>query len=123
MIPASNEVVSSLKAYSLHRNCSICMERFHNDLEEDGASDEVKCELSPTSGETMNVERFISEMTHKPNALRFWVKVWCPTHLGSCPRLNVMIPRPHPTMVPESIRLFVSKVVDEKASIRGEAWP
>ncbi|GAU41470.1 hypothetical protein TSUD_237200 [Trifolium subterraneum] len=42
MIPASNEVVSSLKAYSLHRNCSICMERFHNDLEEDGASDEVK---------------------------------------------------------------------------------
>ncbi|PNX67796.1 E3 ubiquitin-protein ligase ring1-like protein, partial [Trifolium pratense] len=42
MIPASNEVVSSLKAYSLHRNCSICMERFHDDLEEDGASDEVK---------------------------------------------------------------------------------
>jgi hypothetical protein len=28
----------------------------------------------------VNAEQFISEMIHKHNALRFWVKVWCPTH-------------------------------------------
>ena len=29
----------------------------------------------------VEVEHFISEKTHKPNTLTFWVKVWCPTHL------------------------------------------
>jgi hypothetical protein len=29
----------------------------------------------------VEVEHFISEMTHKLNTLKFWVKVWCPTHL------------------------------------------
>ncbi|CAL5200230.1 unnamed protein product [Lathyrus oleraceus] len=42
MIPASNEVISSLKVYSLPRNCSICLERFHDDSKEDGVSDDVK---------------------------------------------------------------------------------
>ncbi|XP_058776958.1 putative RING-H2 finger protein ATL62 [Vicia villosa] len=42
MIPASNEAILSLKACSLPRNCSICLEKFHDDLEEDGDGDNVK---------------------------------------------------------------------------------
>ncbi|CAI8592397.1 unnamed protein product [Vicia faba] len=42
MIPASNEAILSLKPYSLPRNCSICLKKFHDDLEEDGDSDDVK---------------------------------------------------------------------------------
>ncbi|XP_058776959.1 E3 ubiquitin-protein ligase RING1-like [Vicia villosa] len=41
MIPASNEAILSLKSYSLPQNCSICMEKFHDDLKEDD-SDDVK---------------------------------------------------------------------------------
>ncbi|CAK8568104.1 unnamed protein product [Lathyrus sativus] len=40
-IPASNEAILSLKAYSLPRNCCVCMERFHDELE-GGDSDDVK---------------------------------------------------------------------------------
>ncbi|XP_058748417.1 uncharacterized protein LOC131621396 [Vicia villosa] len=40
--PASDEAILSLKAYSLPRNCCICMERFHDELEEGGDSDDVK---------------------------------------------------------------------------------
>jgi hypothetical protein len=32
----------------------------------------------------VEVKHFISEMTHKPNVLRFWIKMLCPTHLYSC---------------------------------------
>ncbi|CAI8592425.1 unnamed protein product [Vicia faba] len=41
-IPASNEAILSLKAYSLPRNCCVCMERFHDELEEGGDSDNAK---------------------------------------------------------------------------------
>jgi len=42
--PASNEAISSLKACSLPRDCCICMQRFHDELEEGGSddSDDVK---------------------------------------------------------------------------------
>jgi len=42
--PASNEAISSLKACSLPRDCCICMQRFHDELEEGGGddSDDVK---------------------------------------------------------------------------------
>jgi hypothetical protein len=38
-----------------------------------------KCELSPTLLRKVEVEHFISRKTHKLNALRFWVRVWCLT--------------------------------------------
>ncbi|XP_050875616.1 probable E3 ubiquitin-protein ligase ZFP1 [Lathyrus oleraceus] len=41
-IPASNDAILSLKAYSLPRNCCICMEKFHDELEEGGDSDDVR---------------------------------------------------------------------------------
>lgn len=37
--------------------------------------------MSPTLDEKVDVEYFINKMTHKPNGLRFWVKMRCPTHL------------------------------------------
>ena len=37
-----------------------------------------------TSDEKVNVEYFISERTHKPNALRFSVEVWCLYHVYDC---------------------------------------
>jgi hypothetical protein len=41
-----------------------------------------KCEVrSRRLLRKVEVRHFISEMIHIPNALKFWVKVWCPTHL------------------------------------------
>jgi hypothetical protein len=37
----------------------------------------IKCELSLTLIERVDVIQHISERTHKLNVLRFWVKVWC----------------------------------------------
>jgi len=37
--------------------------------------------ICPTSDEKMNVEHFISEMTHKPKVLKFWIIVFCLSHL------------------------------------------
>ncbi|MCI34605.1 hypothetical protein A2U01_0055825, partial [Trifolium medium] len=54
----------------------------------------------------MEVEHFISMRTHKSNALRFWVKMWCPTHLYSCSEPNVddsRLPPRDPTVVSESM--------------------
>jgi len=39
----------------------------------------------------VDVEYFISNMTHKPIVIRFWVKVWCPTHLHGCSCLMWMV--------------------------------
>jgi hypothetical protein len=35
----------------------------------------IKCELSPTLVERVDVEQYISEKTNKPNVLRFWMNV------------------------------------------------
>jgi hypothetical protein len=40
MIPASNDALLSLKAYSLPRTCTICMERFHDDDDIEKGSDD-----------------------------------------------------------------------------------
>jgi hypothetical protein len=39
------------------------------------------CSVRLTLLRMMEVEHFISEGAHKPNVLRFWVKVWCLNHL------------------------------------------
>jgi hypothetical protein len=44
----------------------------------------ISSELCLTLDRIVNVEHFISERTHEPNVLRFWVKMWCSTHLCSC---------------------------------------
>jgi hypothetical protein len=44
MIPASNDALLSLKAYSLPRTCAICMERFHDDYDDDS---DVKVSTMP----------------------------------------------------------------------------
>jgi hypothetical protein len=31
---------------------------------------------------------------HELNVLRFWIKIWCPTHLYNCSRFDVIIPKP-----------------------------
>jgi hypothetical protein len=31
--------------------------------------------------EKVNVKHLINEMIHKHNVLKFWVKMWCHTHL------------------------------------------
>jgi hypothetical protein len=46
-------------------------------------------ELSPTFHRKVEVECFISERTHKPNVLRFWVKMGCPTLLCGSSWSNV----------------------------------
>jgi thiol-disulfide isomerase/thioredoxin len=38
----------------------------------------ISSELSLTLDRIVDVEHFISERTHEPNVLRFWVKMWCP---------------------------------------------
>jgi hypothetical protein len=41
-------------------------------------------ELKLTLFSKVKVEYFISKRTHKLNASRFWVKIWCQTHLYCC---------------------------------------
>jgi hypothetical protein len=50
---------------------------------------QVWSELSFILLKNVKIEHFISEMTHKSNALRFWLKVWCLTHLYSYFESNV----------------------------------
>ena len=45
IIPASNEVLLSLKAYSLPRTCTICLERFHGDIEK-ASDDDIDVKVS-----------------------------------------------------------------------------
>jgi hypothetical protein len=45
----------------------------------------------------VDVEYFISGITHKPNALKFWVKTWYPTQLCSCSQTNLDNPPVAPT--------------------------
>jgi hypothetical protein len=37
----------------------------------------IKCELSLILIRRVDVQQYISEMTHILNALRFWLKAWC----------------------------------------------
>jgi hypothetical protein len=46
--------------------------------------------LSITLVKRVEVEHFICEITHKPDSLRFWVKMWCQSHLNSCSIINVL---------------------------------
>jgi len=53
---------------------------------------------------TLEVEHLISKRTHKPIALRFWVRVWRLSCLYGCSSLDVGGPpgSPHdPTVIPE----------------------
>ncbi|RHN49142.1 hypothetical protein MtrunA17_Chr7g0271311 [Medicago truncatula] len=49
-----------------------------------------------TSDKIVNVEHLISKMTHKPIALRFWVRVWCLSCLCGCSSLDVAVTRAPP---------------------------
>jgi len=78
------------------------------------------CVTRLTSDRKVEVEHFISERTHKPIALRFWVRVWRLSHLCGCSGLDVGGPPGsprYPTVVLELWfdegfdRLLVSKVL------------
>jgi len=45
--------------------------------------------ICPTSDKRVKVEHLISKRTHKPIALRFWVRVWCLSCLWGCSSLDV----------------------------------
>jgi len=45
--------------------------------------------ICPTSDKRVKVEHLISKRTHKPNALRFWVRVWRLSRLCDCSSLDV----------------------------------
>ena len=74
--------------------------------------------ICPTSDRKVEVEHFISERTHKLIALRFWVRVWCLSHLYGCLDVGGPPGSPRdPTVVSEPWfdegfdRLLVSKVL------------
>jgi hypothetical protein len=50
-------------------------------------------ELSSTLLRKLKVWHFICVRNHKPNVLRFWVKMWCLTHLIIIVKTNVYYPR------------------------------
>ncbi|KAK2442959.1 hypothetical protein QL285_014103 [Trifolium repens] len=52
---------------------------------------EIKSELSSTLVERVGIELHISERAHKPNFLRFRVKVCYQSHLYGCSISNVLI--------------------------------
>jgi len=45
--------------------------------------------MSHITDKRLNVEHLISKRTHKPIALRFWVRVWCLSYLCGCSSLDV----------------------------------
>jgi len=60
------------------------------------------------SDEKVNVKHFINEMSHRPDCLKFWVKVWCPIHLYDCLKSNVMIP--NQTAPKDNLHCFLNKI-------------
>ena len=52
----------------------------------------ARISICPTSDRKVEVEHFISERIHKPIALRFWVRVWCLSHLCGCSSLYMSGP-------------------------------
>ncbi|KEH38428.1 hypothetical protein MTR_2g070860 [Medicago truncatula] len=75
------------------------------------------CVICPTSDRKVEVEHFIIGRTHKPIALRFWIRVWRLSHLCGCFGLDVGGPPRDPTVVSELWfdegfdRLLLSKVL------------
>jgi len=57
--------------------------------------------ICPTSDRKVKVEHLISKRTHKPIALRFWVRVWSLSSLCGCSSLEVDAPpgSPHDSIV------------------------
>jgi hypothetical protein len=47
-------------------------------------ANEVLYQSCLTLLEKVEIEYFINEKIHKHNVLRFWVKIWCLTHVYSC---------------------------------------
>jgi hypothetical protein len=71
-------IVGSAGVYFLYLLCTLFCKVF----EDCSCCGCGKCEVrSSTLLSKVEVEQFISGRTHKPNALRFWVIVWRPTHM------------------------------------------
>jgi len=61
--------------------------------------------ICPTTNLLVNAKHLTSKRTHKPTALRFWVRVWCLSYLCGCSSLDVDGPPGsprEPIMVSES---------------------
>jgi hypothetical protein len=75
--------------------------------------------LSLTLFRKVNVEHFIGENIHKPNVLRFWVKMWCPTHLYNYSESNVFFivilnPMWQLLMIYLAVELWIIKIHSSK---------
>jgi hypothetical protein len=57
----------------------------------------------------MDDGHYISETIHKRHALKFWVKMWCLSHLRDCSKLSVMTLNLNPFMTQQPFGIAPSK--------------
>jgi hypothetical protein len=70
----------------------------------------------------MDDGHYISETIHKRHALKFWIKMWCLSHLRDCSKLIVMTLNPFMTQQPFGIassKEEASRKVRKKSSTIG----